>query len=306
MHRRLKGNPGDCAIYAVNRPVPCNGKSIEITLLIRSFFRNPSSKQEYINPLQEEVIMVFENLDASGPQFKRDSWTPLFLSISPQTILEKAAVIDTPAYWARRPAILCRHSLVDHPRNPHAPSVHDNYRFLNSRSLYLLILRSEIASRDGAVHFHSTLQPACDKHGPQFYLTFKKWCDQYFFESEESFLPTSTGLHLRLPSPASEVKRPVTPDEIFAFIKELGNSFVPSYIPILKLRYSISYTPHERRWQLLSRGRYVEFNPVLARDTKFGLMAPGARIESTLMSLLETARWEYTSELGGEVQRKEN
>ncbi|KAF9540176.1 Coproporphyrinogen III oxidase [Agrocybe pediades] len=106
------------------------------------------------------------------------------------------------------------------------------------------------------------------------------------------------GPHLRLPN--AEAKRPQSPSEIFSFIKELGHSFVPSYLPILELRHAQPYTPHERRWQLIRRGRYVEFNLVYDRGTKFVLMTPGARIESILMSLPETARWEYMSELGAD------
>lgn len=45
------------------------------------------------------------------------------------------------------------------------------------------------------------------------------------------------------------------------------------------------YSNEEREWQLLRRGRYVEFNLIYDRGTKFGLYTPGARYESILMSL---------------------
>ncbi|KAF8966264.1 Coproporphyrinogen oxidase [Flammula alnicola] len=327
--------------------------------------------EEYINTLQEEIVMAFEKLDPNAPQFKRDSWVraqggigkscvfalppdeDLSVSTSPpQTVLEKGGVnisvvhgiLPPPAIKQMRadhlsmplperpeglPFFAAGLSLVVHPRNPHAPTVHANYRYFEiteplstdpeqqDQQPKVLAwwfgggsdLTPSYLYEEDAVHFHSTLQTACHKHGPQLYETFKKWCDEYFFITHRGesrgigglfFDDLNEGPHLRLPTPASEVKRPVTPDEIFAFIKELGNSFVPSYIPILQLRYSIPYTPHERRWQLLRRGRYVEFNLVYDRGTKFGLMTPGARIESILMSLPETARWEYMSELGAE------
>ncbi|KAF9482529.1 Coproporphyrinogen oxidase [Pholiota conissans] len=219
-------------------------------------------------------------------------------------------------------------SLVIHPRNPHAPTCHANYRYfeitepLNGsdpeedqpKVLAWWFgggsdLTPSYLYEEDAVHFHSTIKNACDKHGAQLYPTFKKWCDEYFWIPHRGesrgvgglfFDDLNEGPHLRIPAPASEVKRPVTPDEIFAFVKDLGDAFVPSYLPILKIRHSISYTPHERRWQLIRRGRYVEFNLVYDRGTKFGLMTPGARIESILMSLPETARWEYMTDMGAE------
>ncbi|KDR67706.1 hypothetical protein GALMADRAFT_257985 [Galerina marginata CBS 339.88] len=219
-------------------------------------------------------------------------------------------------------------SLVVHPRNPHAPTVHANYRYFEitepppadadpseAKEPEVLAwwfgggsdLTPSYLYEEDAVHFHSTLKSACDKHGPQLYPTFKKWCDEYFFIPHRGesrgigglfFDDLNKGAHLRLTD--TEAKRPITPAEIFSFIQELGNAFLPSYLPILELRHSMPYTPHQRRWQLLRRGRYVEFNLVYDRGTKFGLMTPGARIESILMSLPETARWEYMSELGEE------
>ena len=112
------------------------------------------------------------------------------------------------------------------------------------------------------------------------------------------------GPHLRLPA-HTEVSRPMAPQDIFSFVKSLGNAFIPSYLPILQERHAVPYTPRQRRWQLLRRGRYVEFNLVYDRGTKFGLMTPGARIESILMSLPETARWEYMTEMDhGEEEKK--
>lgn len=160
---------------------------------------------------------------------------------------------------------------------------------------------------EDASHFHKTLQSACDPHGPQLYPTFKKWCDEYFYIPHRNetrgiggifFDDLNSGIHVRLPDSQVITPRPRTPDETFKFVRALGDAFIPSYIPILHIRATLPYTQKERRWQLLRRGRYVEFNLVYDRGTKFGLMTPGARIESILMSLPETARWEYMSEIG--------
>ena len=271
-------------------------------------------------------------------------------SLAPQCVLERAGVNVSIVYGILPPAAIkemrADHtsmplpdrpeglpffagglSLVIHPRNPHVPTVHANYRYFEITEPRKVFpepgdnkvlawwfgggsdLTPSYLYEEDAVHFHSTLKNACDKHGSEIYPTFKKWCDEYFFIPHRGesrgigglfFDDLNSGPHLRLPSSESEAQRPKTPPEIFALFKDLGNAFIPSYIPILQIRYSMPFTSHERRWQLVRRGRYVEFNLVYDRGTKFGLNTPGARIESILMSLPETARWEYMSELGAE------
>jgi coproporphyrinogen III oxidase len=164
---------------------------------------------------------------------------------------------------------------------------------------------------EDAVHFHQTIKDAADIHGQTLFPAFKKWCDEYFriTHRDESrgvggifFDDLCNEEHVRLPA---DSKRPRTAEDIFALIRSLGDAFVPSYIPILERRKDTPFTDRHRRWQLLRRGRYVEFNLVYDRGTKFGLATPGARIESILMSLPETARWEYMSELGTEEGSEE-
>jgi len=165
---------------------------------------------------------------------------------------------------------------------------------------------------EDATDFHSTLKKACDTHGDSLYPAFKKWCDEYFFIPHRGesrgiggifFDDLTEGPHKLLPD--ANAKRPQTAEEIFAFIQTCGDVFVPSYIPILQRRMNTPTDDQKRRWQLLRRGRYVEFNLVYDRGTKFGLMTPGARIESILMSLPETARWEYMSEMGTDENSEE-
>lgn len=173
---------------------------------------------------------------------------------------------------------------------------------------------------EDARHFHGTLKTACDPYGDALYPAFKKWCDEYFYipHRKESrgiggifFDDLSEHEHKRL---SGQSGRPKERDEIWAFVRSCGDAFVPSYLPILKRRVAPGQSlekpleeseERKRRWQLLRRGRYVEFNLVYDRGTKFGLMTPGARIESILMSLPETARWEYCSDLGGEEGTRE-
>jgi coproporphyrinogen III oxidase len=219
-------------------------------------------------------------------------------------------------------------SLVVHPRNPSAPTVHANYRYFEitkpvpegdaERGKVLAWwfgggsdLTPSYLFEEDAIHFHSTLKRACDQHGDSLYPAFKKWCDEYFYipHRQETrgvggifFDDLSDEEHKRLPK---DIRRPRSATEIFALIQTLGDAFLPSYLPILERRMSMPSNEHNRRWQLLRRGRYVEFNLVYDRGTKFGLMTPGARIESILMSLPETARWEYMSDMGGDGDKSE-
>ncbi|KAL0577814.1 Coproporphyrinogen-III oxidase [Marasmius crinis-equi] len=213
-------------------------------------------------------------------------------------------------------------SLVIHPRNPHAPTAHANYRYFEvteaaaegkkdgeDRKIIAwwfgggADLTPSYLYDEDAIHFHNTHKTACEKAGsPELFAALKKWCDEYFYipHREETrgvggifFDDLNSGKHSRLPD-----ARANTQEEIFELIQSLGNSFVPSYVPIVAKRANTPSTPYQRRWQLIRRGRYVEFNLVYDRGTKFGLMTPGARIESILMSLPEVARWEYMSEMG--------
>ncbi len=164
---------------------------------------------------------------------------------------------------------------------------------------------------EDAEHFHSTLKTACDLHGKELYPAFKKWCDEYFYIPHRGesrgvggifFDDLSASPHIKLPTSAD---KPQSPESIFDFVKSCGDSFIPSYIPILEKRARAPHTEKERRWQLLRRGRYVEFNLMYDRGTKFGLQTPGARIESILMSLPETARWEYMSDMATNEESEE-
>ncbi|KIY44991.1 coproporphyrinogen III oxidase [Fistulina hepatica ATCC 64428] len=219
-------------------------------------------------------------------------------------------------------------SLVIHPRNPHAPTSHANYRYFEiadptSKDEHPPVLAwwfgggSDLTPsylyEEDAVHFHKVVKDACTPHGSLVYHHFKKWCDEYFYlpyRGEERgvggifFDDLNEGENIKLPVPKGQrgdkTLRPYDKEALFTFLKSVGHSFVPSYVPIVAKRHSTPYTPEERRWQLIRRGRYVEFNLIIDRGTKFGLMAPGPRVESILMSLPQEARWEYMTTMGGE------
>lgn len=203
-------------------------------------------------------------------------------------------------------------SIVIHPRNPHAPTCHLNYRYFEtadpkdpSKTLAWWFgggsdLTPTYFYPEDAEHFHATLKEACDKHDPAYYPAYKKWCDRYFYLPHRKETRGVGGIFyddLTSTSPIHGGKNP-SQEDIFAFAKSASASFLPAYVPIVLRRMNTPYTPAEREWQLIRRGRYVEFNLLYDRGTKFGLNVPGARIESILMSLPETAKWQYMCPTG--------
>ena len=196
-------------------------------------------------------------------------------------------------------------SIVLHPRNPHAPTVHANYRYFEltaspetendnengngSGARKVLAwwfgggsdLSPAYLFEDDAAHFHRTLRAACAPHGSALYPAFKAWCDEYFHLPHRGEARGVGGLffddlsdepHARMPAAtrpgpgeAQTAERPWGREEIFRFLRSCGESFLPSYLPLLKRRMDMEYGEHQRRWQLLRRGRYVEFNLVIDR-----------------------------------------
>ncbi|KAM4701738.1 oxygen-dependent coproporphyrinogen-III oxidase, mitochondrial [Discoglossus pictus] len=186
-------------------------------------------------------------------------------------------------------------SSVIHPKNPHVPTIHFNYRYFEieeadgNKQWWFgggTDLTPTYLNQEDVVHFHKTLKEACDKHSPGFYPKFKKWCDDYFFITHRGERRGVGGIFFDdVDSPSKE--------EVFEFVQSCAKAVVPCYVPIVNKHKDDSFTPEEKLWQQLRRGRYVEFNLVYDRGTKFGLATPGSRIESILMSLPLTARWEY-------------
>ncbi|XP_033863926.2 oxygen-dependent coproporphyrinogen-III oxidase, mitochondrial-like [Acipenser ruthenus] len=189
-------------------------------------------------------------------------------------------------------------SSVIHPKNPHIPTIHFNYRYFeieeaDGSKLWWFgggtDLTPTYLNKEDAVHFHKTLKDACDKHDRKLYPEFKKWCDNYFFIKHRGERRGVGGIFFDdLDSPTKE--------DVFDFVRSCAKAVVPCYIPIVKKHLNDSFTSEEKQWQQLRRGRYVEFNLVYDRGTKFGLATPGSRIESILMSLPLNARWEYMHE----------
>lgn len=189
-------------------------------------------------------------------------------------------------------------SAVIHPRNPMIPTIHFNYRYFEiekndgTKQWWFgggTDLTPYYLNEEDAKHFHNTLKEACDKHNLSYYAKFKKWCDDYFYITHRGERRGIGGIFFDdLDTPSQS--------EAFQFVKSCAEAVIPSYIPLVKRHKTDGYGYTERQWQLLRRGRYVEFNLLYDRGTKFGLYTPGARYESILMSLPLSAKWEYMHE----------
>ncbi|XP_075151629.1 oxygen-dependent coproporphyrinogen-III oxidase [Haematobia irritans] len=186
-------------------------------------------------------------------------------------------------------------SAVIHPRNPMVPTIHFNYRYFEvvdtdgSKQWWFgggTDLTPYYLDEKDAVSFHKTLKDACDANNLEYYPKFKKWCDDYFRIKHRDECRGIGGIFF------DDIDTP-SQEEAFKFVSDCAHAVIPSYLPIVRRHKNDDFGDRERQWQLLRRGRYVEFNLIYDRGTKFGLYTPGARYESILMSLPLTARWEY-------------
>ncbi|MCA8961639.1 MAG: oxygen-dependent coproporphyrinogen oxidase [Planctomycetes bacterium] len=266
---------------------------------------------------QEEITAAAESLE-DGRRFREDRWQRegggggVTRVLQDGTVFEKAGANVSIVHGrlseeaARSlggdPALANRAldfwatgvSTVLHPHNPHAPTAHANFRYFERRDGEDVVawwfgggadLTPCYLVESDIVHFHRTLEAACGEHRCADYPRFKEWCDRYFTVAHRGESRGVGGIffdHL-----TSE-----DPSEILAFVDAAAAAFVPAYFPIVERRCGEPYDERQREWQQLRRGRYVEFNLVYDRGTVFGLRTAG-RIESVLMSLPLTARWEY-------------
>eukprot|EP01039_Chlorochromonas_danica_P000980 gene979-1064_t len=190
----------------------------------------------------------------------------------------------------RVPFYACGLSSVMHPRNPHCPTMHFNYRYFETdQGVWWFGGGTDITpaylDKEDIVHFHSTYKKACDQHDPAFYPKFKKWADEYYHITHRGETRGVGGIFF-------DDLNDREPEKILAFCETGLKTVVPAYVPIINKHKNDPFTEEEKRWQLIRRGRYVEFNIVYDRGTIFGLKT-GGRTESILMSLPEIARWEY-------------
>ena len=270
----------------------------------------------YVHDLQNRICRGLEQSDGEAT-FKEDQWQRpeggggKTRVIANGKVFEKGgvntSVVFGPVTDLMRTQLkidgdnwfACGLSLVLHPNNPFVPTVHCNYRMFelynaNGEAIdrwfgggtdltpYYLI-------EEDAKHFHGTYKEVCDRFDASFYPRFKKECDEYFVNKHRNNERRGIGgifYDYQRPNAQQDV------DDWMNFGKACGDAFLPAYLPIVEKRKNTPYTPANKYWQEIRRGRYTEFNLVHDRGTIFGLKTNG-RIESILMSLPPTVRFDY-------------
>jgi coproporphyrinogen III oxidase len=204
-----------------------------------------------------------------------------------------AAIVTTMPEAAGQPYTATGISMVLHPRNPYAPSFHANFRYFGiGADLWWFgggcDLTPSYGFDEDAAHFHRTLADWCDRHDPNFYPAWKKACDEYFTIPHRGESRGIGGVFFDNLSS----DEPGAFDRYRDMVEDGLHSILPAYLPILDRRCDLPYGEREREWQLARRGRYVEFNLVYDRGTRFGLQT-GGNIEAILMSMPPMARWAF-------------
>ena len=262
----------------------------------------------YFLALQDSICQALERA-ADGGGFKEDRWSRdeggggRSRVLADGAVFEKAGVgfshvsgASLPSSaTARRPELAGQPfhalgvSLVIHPRNPYVPTSHLNVRFLTAGDAWWFgggfDLTPYYGFAEDCAHWHRTARAACAPHGAGFYPKFKQWCDEYFFLKHRNEARGIGGLFF------DDFNEPGFAAS-FAFVRSVGDAFLPAYLPIVQRRKHTAYGDRERDFQLYRRGRYVEFNLVCDRGTLFGLQS-GGRTESILMSLPPLVAWRY-------------
>ncbi|XP_023636791.1 coproporphyrinogen-III oxidase 1, chloroplastic [Capsella rubella] len=275
-----------------------------------------------IRTAQDKVCEAIETVEG-GPKFKEDVWSRpgggggISRVLQDGNVWEKAGVnvsvvygvMPPEAYRAAKaatseqkpgpiPFFAAGISSVLHPKNPFAPTLHFNYRYFETdapkdvpgapRQWWFgggTDLTPAYIFEEDVKHFHSVQKQACDKFDPSFYPRFKKWCDDYFYIKHRDERRGLGGIFF-------DDLNDYDQEMLLSFATECASSVIPAYIPIIEKRKDTPFNEQHKAWQQLRRGRYVEFNLVYDRGTTFGLKT-GGRIESILVSLPLSARWEY-------------
>ena len=270
---------------------------------------------QYIENLQDSITSKIEEVDGLA-KFEEDIWQRQEGGGGRTRVIENGAIfekggVNISAVHGELPEVLrkqfnvdegtffaCGLSLVLHPINPMIPTVHANWRYFEMYDTTGKMVTQWFGGGqdltpyylfdEDAIHFHTVCKNVCDSYSPDFYSTFKKNCDDYFWNAHREEARGVGGLFFDYLNATNSF----TILDRYNFVTAVGASFLESYLPIVQKRKDIPFTISQKDWQEIRRGRYVEFNLVHDRGTLFGLKTNG-RIESILMSLPPIVQWKY-------------
>jgi coproporphyrinogen III oxidase len=272
--------------------------------------RNKEEISEWFKSLQDSICHELEKADGLG-RFEEDLWNRTeggggrTRVIQNGHIIEKGGVNFSAVYGPTPQKIqqalnlpnsefyATGVSIVIHPSNPMVPIIHMNVRYFEiSNGQYWfgggIDLTPHFVDLDDAKYFHQQLKHTCDQTDLQYYPRFKKWADDYFYLPHRKETRGIGGIFFdRLTEDDSH-----SFSGIWHFVQAVGSSFAPIYTHFMKKNSAIDFDQKHKDWQSLRRGRYVEFNLVWDKGTKFGLDTDG-RTESILMSMPPMAQWAY-------------
>lgn len=273
--------------------------------------------KDYVKDLQTRICAGLEACDGGG-QFKQIEWKRPgggggeSRVLTGGKVFEKAGVNVSVVHGELPEAMVQKLgskeaeffatgiSLVLHPVSPCVPTVHANYRYFEqpTRSWFGggADLTPYVVSEEDFKHFHRVHKKACDTRSPTTYSEFKKACDEYFFISHRG---ESRGIGGIFFDYLEKDK-----DKTFSFVKKAGDAFLDAYLPIVERNKTKIFTERQKKFQLLRRGRYVEFNLVYDRGTLFGLQTKG-NIESILMSLPAIVHFDFMAEMETTTEEKQ-
>lgn len=265
----------------------------------------------YFQELQDQICEALETTDGLG-RFQEDKWQHhsggggRTRVLQGGNIIEKGGVNFSAVEGQTSEALMRQMnlseqadyfatgvSIVMHPQSPMVPIIHMNVRYFemsNGVSWFGggIDLTPHYVVAEDAQWFHQQLKNTCDKHNTDYYPKFKKWADDYFYIPHRQETRGVGGIFF-------DYQKPTTlPEKIalFEFVKAVGETFAPTYTHLMRKNHNLPFGETEKQWQLVRRGRYVEFNLAWDRGTKFGLET-GGRTESILMSLPPLAGWKY-------------
>jgi len=260
--------------------------------------------------LQDNICRQLEAADGEG-RFQEDLWQHQEGGGGRSRVIQGKTIekggVNFSAVTGLLPEVIARNlgippaaffatgvSIVLHPHSPMAPIIHMNVRYFETEGERWwfgggIDLTPHYVAPEDARYFHRCLHAVCNRFQADFYPKFKKQADDYFFLKHRKETRGVGGIFFDY---LDESNTGLTREKLFEYTQAVGEAFGPIYTELLSRAENRPWGEREKRWQMLRRGRYVEFNLVWDRGTKFGLET-GGRTESILMSLPPTAQWAY-------------